>query len=311
MIIFDAQERDGKQVDSTCGIVIGGTNKRPSIHLFEISENEGVPISGNIFQGCREIRDRIFPGVQMDNIDWRLTKSLYDTPIKFSERNGWITKVSLERGMDMGNYFKMPISDYEEALNDRAGLEYNLTGGRDFSGNPLTLYPVALPKHPDGYMLFKRNYEVPHMVDDYEVVLASSEKLLSAWKRQTGSFEPLLEKFNLSSEDELRQQNWATGYDSVLLSSPVKDSLEHMWGQDSENAPDMPHLSFGRYTDHTLGFVNGRHRLFNAMNAGAPYVPVELHRDEDVRYFKDRFQWKWFNEPAIDLKPHCHFETYA
>lgn len=288
LITFDAQERDGRLIESVCGIIVSAGTDKPHVHLFEIEENTGVPISGNIFQGCSAIRDQLFPDLRLQDIEWRLTKSIFDTKIRFEEVQGWPVSVQLDHEIDFGASFKFPLSSYENALLSADGFEHYLTSGHGFSERPpLHIVPVPLNAHPRGYMLFKREREGDAYGNMVRVVLADAQKIHSFWRDQAGEPKSLSKGFNYN----YRQQD--TGDDSVLLNCSLESSLQYLNNQSATRMKDMTYISF---SDGELSFINGRHRLFNAINAGAPFVPVEIDIHSGFDKFTEKFEWKPSNK---------------
>ena len=97
----------------------------------------------------------------------------------------------------------------------------------------------------------------------------------------------MLRSLNISEED-IRKTKWGSGYDAVLLSSPLEDSLTHIFINNATMPTEMAQISFGR---GEIAFLNGRHRLFNAINAGAPFVPVEIAAENGKSAFQKAFEW--------------------
>lgn len=293
LITFDAQERDGEMIESVCGIIVTAGADKPHIHLFEIEENTGVPISGNIFQGCSAIRDQLFPDLRLQDIEWRLTKSIFDTKVEFEEVQGWPISVRLDHEIDFGPYHKFPTASYENALSSPHGFEDYLTSGYGFRGRPpLHIVPVPLEAHPLGYMLFKREREGDAYDNKVRLVLADAQKIHDFWRDQAGNIDPLCKKFNISYE-QIKKVSWGTGYDAVLLSCSLDSSIRYLNNQSATRMKDMTYIS---YSGDELSFINGRHRLFNAINAGAPFVPVEIDIRSGFDKFKEKFEWKPSNK---------------
>lgn len=308
-IVFDEQMHAGDFVESSCGVRHSAQGGKVSIHLFEIAGNKGVPIGDNLFQGCAAIRDRLYPDTKLQDIDWRLTSGVHDTNVRFEEQGAYVTAIHLEHAVPFGGHFKNTVKQYQESLEDPDGFEASQTGGRSFiGGEPLTIYPLLLPDHPDGFVLFKhtKGYEDP----DYPktVVLADSRKLLSLWKSHTDDLGRVLKSFNMSAED-IRKTSWGNGYDAVLLSSPLQDSVEHTDGQSASSMYELPEISYDA-AQNKIGFSNGRHRLFNAINAGAAFVPLEMYESEETRLFQEKCGWKAGVTPLSPKRVRAHIPVW-
>lgn len=266
---------------------------RLSVHLMDVEENDGPELFDHLAATCRDVRDQLQADTKLSDITWRLTAGIEDSEFKIQERGNIVTRMDFEHGFRMLN--KLPFSDYENAFASEQGFDAELTSGHGYMwDNPVTIVPVTLPHKNNATQFFKNGYSP----DD--VVIADSAKLLDAWKKQTTPLPKLLRSLKASEED-IRNTTWGSGYDAVLLSSPLEDSLKHIFINKAAMPMEMAKISFD--AERGIAFSNGRHRLFNAINAGAPFVPVEIADEDGKKAFKDAFEWDPSAPPASVQPP--------
>lgn len=283
--------------DMTFGLSTAFAGDELHVHLMDVYENAGPELHDNLVAVCRDIRDQYQPEAKLSEISWRLTAGIEDSEFSIKERGGIVTRIDFEHGFRM--LHKPPFSQYEEAFEDERGFDAALTSGHGYmGGSSVTLVPVTLP-HKNGATQF---FKCRDSAED--VVIADSAKLLAAWKAQTPSLAKTVKNLG-SSEESIRKAKWGSGYDAVLLSSPLEDSLRHIFINNAAFAADMAKISFNTKRGmEPIAFSNGRHRLFNAINAGAPFVPVEIPAEDGREAFKKAFEWdpNAPREPAAPLR---------
>jgi hypothetical protein len=265
--------------DLVYGISTSFAGDKLQVHLMDVYENAGPELTDHLVSVCRDVRDQYQPDAKLSDITWRLTSGIEDSNFTVQERGSLATRIDFEHGFRL--FHKPPFSTYEKAFADPRGFDAAMTSGHGYMcGDPETIVPLTLPHMNNQTQFFKSN-----ATDD--VVIADSARLLAAWKRQTPSLERTLRGLDLDEKDA-RKTGWASGYDAVLLSSPLEDSLKHIFINNATMPTDMAQMSFGR---GEIAFLNGRQRLFNAINAGAKFVPVEIAAENGRSAFKKAFEW--------------------
>ena len=266
--------------DLVYGISTSFAGDRLQVHLMDVYENAGPELTDHLVAVCRDVRDQYQPGAKLSDISWRLTSGIEDSNFTIQERGNLATRIDFEHGFHL--FHKPPFSSYEKAFVDPRGFDAAMTSGHGYMcGDPVTIVPLMLPHKNNQTQYFKSR----NAGDD--IVIGDSAKLLSAWKEQTPPLPKVLHSLNISEQD-IRKTKWGSGYDAVLLSSPLEDSLTHIFINNATMPTEMAQISFGR---GEIAFLNGRHRLFNAINAGAPFVPVEIAAENGKSAFQKAFEW--------------------
>lgn len=268
--------------DLICGLHVTMEEGRLHAHLLDVAENTGPALGDHLAAMCRDIRDAFAPEAALSDISWRMTAGIEDSVFRIKEKSGMVTRIDFDHAFKV--FHRPPIAVYQAAFADEDGFDAAITSGYGFmGGSPVTIVPVTLP-HKNNDIQFFRNTGAAETV-----VIADSKRLLAAWKAQTPLLQDTLRALKLD-EAGVRATKWGSGYDAVLLSSPLQDSLAHIFKNSVGSPLAMAAVSYD--PEHGLSFSNGRHRLFNAINAGAPFVPVEVSGSVGERTaFRSAFEW--------------------
>ncbi len=303
---FEFGAADGGQPASYCGVHIDNGGARPRVSLFEIAENDGANVQSNILQAALAVRNKHLPGHRMDAIDWTLTHLMWHSAVEFTEQNGLVTGIHLPHGMLLSAPIRQSIKDYEAKMEDGRYLD---TDGF-IKTSPITTHPVYVPDHAGKCVFAKRAYTSGALEGQYESVLADSQKLAHIWKAQTIPLERQLRQLK-TSWDEVTKQSWASGYDAILHNLPKEQNIGHIWGTSFKDQIEMPYVHFNPDRETPFAFSNGRHRLWNAISAGAPYVALEMCSGRDTDIFKSIAGWKPESVPAVDTAIPLAYPKYA
>lgn len=309
-----------KENEAFCGVVAEQHGARPCLHILELAENKAAPLNESFLQGCQALRDQFFPHLGMGQIDWTYTNGICHSDVSFEEHAGAVTKINLNGNHLGGRNFKLPQKFYNDALASPDGFEHELTSGHGFiRGGVSDIYPVPVAGVPNNTLYFK-----PNQYEGMTTVLVDAKKFVAAWREQEASH---IRKHTAAKEQEGRGPSrmlrglFARAHDNMpeadpdldgrihdfkLFDSSVARSRDAIWKNTSPEHP-MPtaFLNFDPANPHgAIAFLNGRHRVFNTANLGAPYIAIEV--DGDVNTFRQRFEWSGpeiQNAPEIQTPP--------
>ncbi|PZO86608.1 MAG: hypothetical protein DI626_06085 [Micavibrio aeruginosavorus] len=291
---FSPAAPETKHVASVCGIHVSPSG--PYIHLFEIEENAGGLVSENILTAAKAARDYFFPNHGLSDINWQFVKGPWITPVTFNEKNGLCTKITFQNGsvhdgIRFNRMLRGSVENYETMIGNKSVIETFAQGDKLYEGGSREFYPVLTPDAPGGNLYYKATFDSDHMRNDFEIIIADSTKVRALWERQSTTLEQTLCTLKKTWE-EVNKETWATGYDAILHQSSRETSAQHLRGSIIGRAIEMPYISYGLNRERPLQFSNGRHRLFNPINCGAPFVPVEMYKTEGTEIFKEICGWK-------------------
>lgn len=311
LITFD------KDTESFCGVVAEHHGaRRPCLHILELAENKGTPLNEAFLQGCQALRDHFYPHLGMDQIDWTYTNGICHSDMSFEQQNGIVTKIDLNGTHLGGRNFKLPLKFYNDALASPDGFEHALTSGHGFiRGGVSAVYPVPVAGVPNNTLYFK-----PNQYDGMTTILVDAKKFVSAWRDQEetyirkhsalqahdGSRKNVLTRLFTRAHDNAQQADPDLDgriQDFKLFESTKSRSREEIWKNTSPEHP-MPtaFLNFDPADPNgAIAFTNGRHRVFNAANLGAPYIAMEI--SGNVESFRERFEYA---APEIKSAPLPH-----
>lgn len=277
IVSFQSQETQDGVVESTAGVAVEVAEGRPQITLIEIAENVGERLMDNLPLACQAVRDEFFPDMSLEDIDWVARAGSIATDIAFKVSNGTPIEMTLSNGARMMHAYPKPLDDYATEGDSGAGL----------TSYERTFYIVLQPDSPNGQSIFESEFDAPHMRDSKIVGMLDARTFLEHWKRQAG--------FSEERAAELRAEGFTdTKSDMILLSSSQEESARHAVRQDA-NGNGITAMAEVKYdpnnAERPISIDNGRHRIFHAINLGAPYIPVVMDNTPESQAFIDRFSW--------------------
>ena len=293
-----------KENEAFCGVVAEQHGARPCLHILELAENKAAPLNQTFLQGCQSLRDQFFPHLGMDQIDWTYTNGICHSDISFEEQAGAVTKITLNGNHLGGRNFKTPLKFYNDALASPDGFEHGMTSGHGFiRGGVSEIYPVPVAGIPNNTLYFK-----PNQYNGMTTVLVDAKKFVTAWREQELSHirKHTAAKEQQSSTASRLKSIFTRAHDNMheidpdldnriqdfkLFESSVARSREEIWKNTSlENPMPTAFLNFDPANPNgAIAFSNGRHRVFNMANLGAPYIAVEVNGNVDA--FREKFAW--------------------
>lgn len=293
-----------KENEAFCGVVAEHHGARPCLHLLELAENKATPLNEMFLQGCQSLRDQFFPHLGMNQIDWTYTNGICHSDISFEEQGGAVTRIHLNGNHLGGRGFKLPLKFYNDALASPDGFEHELTSGHGFiRGGVSDIYPVPVSGVPQNTLYFK-----PNQYEGMTTILVDAKKFVAAWREQESAYirkhtaakdhgqgkaQRLMNLFTRAHDNSSVSDADLEGriHDFKLFESSVARSREEIWKNTSPDRP-MPtaFLNYDPANPHgAIAFMNGRHRVFNTANLGAPYMAVEV--SGDIAAFHEKFAW--------------------
>lgn len=305
-----------KENEAFCGVVAEQHGARPCLHILELAENKAAPLNQTFLQGCQSLRDQFFPHLGMDQIDWTYTNGICHSDISFEEQAGAVAKITLNGNHLGGRNFKTPLKFYNDALACPDGFEHGMTSGHGFiRGGVSEIYPVPVSGIPNDTLYFK-----PNQYDGMTTVLVDAKKFVAAWREQESSYirkhssakeqrgnaaSTLRSLFTRAHDNtpEIGADLESRIHDFKLFESSIARSREEIWKNTRlENPMPTAFLNFDPANPNgAISFSNGRHRVFNAANLGAPYIAVDVNGDVDS--FRKKFAWV---APEIQTAPTPH-----
>ncbi len=311
--IFAPPSDDGKYRESLCALHID-MNEGPQIHIFDIQENKGAVATQNILGVAMAVRDAFLPLHGLKDIKWQLVKGAIKTPVQFYEQNGLCYRIDFkDSGPNEGILFNRlttnPLSEYLEKSKQKGIKETFAQSSSLYRGGLLSIYPVHVPQDEAAYIYLRQVYTSPHMRDGWKVVIADAQKVLELWRSQTKDLETTLKNLGLTWKKAIETE-WTTGEDPILLNMSLASSLENLRGHRLTVKHELPHLNYRPEFDMPLSHTNGRHRLFNMINCGAPFVPLEMEATANTELFKERFGWRTFSNSITPQKPAIFYPKY-
>ncbi len=320
----DSETTDIKPMDYWMGIHYVEGGQKPKIHLFTVRGDEfkceGDPVSldRSIYKVCSGIVEDYFSGKKINDFDWELTAAGGHTKLNFEEKNGWITGVRCTNAFPLyQSSFAYGIKDYEEALEDPDNFLHILSEGhpKGFENHPEYLVIVPLPLHPDGHIILETGLST-YKSDKYEVVFADAQKLRDLiigqeMKKRSASFDDLIRiyedeplkgddvafpPFHSTIEESIKHLNPGLGYPGeIAIANFSTDGAfdDEDWGEGLDWRRDNEWMLSER-----IGFQNGRHRTFNMINTGAPFIPILMGKSLGTEMFKERYGWSKQPQPA-------------
>lgn len=282
LIDFHVKNSDGVIVPSSCGCYFEASGNKPTLYLFEIKENKGLPIAENAFYVLPAIAKTLFPNLSVSQINWVISAGIRQSQVNCQEMHGYFYRAEFVDGFTgEARYFSRPFETYRDAWGSKEGYEQNMSSGHGlYRQRTASFIRVPVPAYPRGETFFQENGYTSGFWDN-KVVLVSPHKFMTDW-----------------AKDELE----GSEYDRYLFDSSVDTAIKHTWDHDiAEHCKSLAYL--GHYgAERKIRFVNGRHRTANLATLGAPFLPVEVSMSpESLIEFEQTYAWRGENAPYEGL----------
>ena len=178
---------------STVGLNVQKQGGTTYVNLFSLSENEGQPLSKNIWSIAKHILDRMLLMEKIDDVQWTLTVGFRTTGLKFSTVNCRPYKLDFsdewaivreQQAFKYGSKDRLwSLDKYAENYSGVTPIKHTETHviEQSLGKEPRTVFTIPC-KHPnaeDGLFYCEPPYlNTPHMTDDFDYILVDTRKAL-------------------------------------------------------------------------------------------------------------------------------------
>lgn len=325
IISFRGIDENNHFLQLQTGLRIQDRNSRPHIHLFLLPGGD-VPFMGqdllkyNLPYCCESIIEKKLPTVKMQDVSWTYSKGAFHNDFVFNTHHQQIKSISFSNSMALHYGVAFDVERYQKCLNDARGFEKATLNGESESryiGAPEERLVIPVPYHPAQYVMMKQES------DNHRIVYANPEQFIKFWfqqtlrqqkvqnltqlkakylenaKRMNGDSNPIA-PFHTTFEDSVSYIRPAGGYPypdfpaqvSYLppqnASSDTRNSLKNYFKLFVQNKnPTLPQSNL-----EEIGFTNGRHRILNLYNCGAPFLPFSMYICDNTNAFEEKYGWQ-------------------
>ncbi len=285
--------RPGIDIYFSVGFCVSIKEKN-KIDLFSIDKKNFNHFIYNAPTICQKIIEQIGLGISIHDVEWTYTAAPVCSKLEFEALNGLAVKMKFDNGEVANTYFgNQPLDYYEKALND--SREFKVVLQEKFPNSLINTYEPIIKylAHTPGLSKKIHFLERPYKnlpFSDYPVVLIDTKSFIDYWKYQCGFY--MLQRIKTLFRGKVNSVSIKDD-DRELLKSSKKTSSKYIIPREMAN---VGYININ--IENRLRFTNGRHRVVNLANAGAPFIPIQTTKEE-LKAIRELFEW----EPAKNFNP--------
>jgi hypothetical protein len=169
----------------TCifGLNITKNFKRHYFNIFNLKENEDLaPLAENLWGIRHYLSHTIFPGMDLQLIDWTATNSFFTSDIEFYEVNGHPARLVANQEWALAHHQQFDLAKYADVYSVSSGKPMHQSEWdpkeRKTPEINIDVYAVPCLKAKDGVFYCRPHYYQSDMHDNYFYFMADTQKLV-------------------------------------------------------------------------------------------------------------------------------------